>query len=101
MENFVIDVSNATKRSTIHDILTENLPFPEYYGRNLDALYDCLSTIFIGKEAEVLLVGFSKLPEDIFKYGQKIIKIFKLTASELSDSDNSKLIVREFDALIE
>ena len=30
-------------RRQVHDYLMERLPLPEYYGRNLDALYDCLT----------------------------------------------------------
>ena len=30
----------------VHDHLARELGFPEYYGHNLDALYDCLGDIF-------------------------------------------------------
>ena len=30
----------------VHDYLARELAFPEYYGHNLDALYDCLGDIF-------------------------------------------------------
>jgi ribonuclease inhibitor len=32
-------------RRQVHDYLMEVLPLPEYYGRNLDALYDCLTDL--------------------------------------------------------
>lgn len=28
-----------------HDYIAEKLHFPEYYGKNLDALYDCLTEL--------------------------------------------------------
>ena len=36
-------VGNDTR--AIHRILKETLGFPDYYGENLDALYDCLTDI--------------------------------------------------------
>lgn len=32
-------------RGQVHDYLKEMLHFPEWYGANLDALYDCLTSL--------------------------------------------------------
>ena len=32
-------------REEVHSYLKEKFAFPEYYGKNLDALYDCLTDI--------------------------------------------------------
>lgn len=37
--NMLVDAESA------HSYLAEELDFPEYYGRNLDALYDCLTDL--------------------------------------------------------
>ncbi|MBQ2831353.1 barstar family protein [Methanobrevibacter sp.] len=54
-----------------HDYLSEALNFPDYYGKNLDALYDCLCEI----EADIELVNANVVDEDI-------IDTFKDAASE-------------------
>ena len=36
---------NFKTRETAHTYLKEILHLPDYYGRNLDALYDCLCEI--------------------------------------------------------
>ncbi len=40
---YKLDFSGITSREELHDYLAKKLELPEYYGRNLDALYDCLS----------------------------------------------------------
>ena len=37
-----IDLSGITSRAVLHKIFQLHLDLPPYYGRNLDALSDCL-----------------------------------------------------------
>lgn len=54
-----------------HDYIAEALDFPDYYGKNLDALYDCLTEI----DCEIELINAEKVDKDI-------IDTFKDAASE-------------------
>ena len=42
---FRIDCASITDRKSFHSILVKTLSFPDWYGHNLDALYDCLTDI--------------------------------------------------------
>ena len=44
-----------------HDYLMEALELPDYYGKNLDALYDCLCEI----ECEIELINADEVGSDI------------------------------------
>lgn len=46
-----------------HDYLKDALNFPEYYGKNLDALYDCLCEI--GIETEIILINGDGVSKDL------------------------------------
>ena len=46
-----------------HDYLKEVLNFPDYYGKNLDALYDCLCDI--GIETDIILINSDCVSSDI------------------------------------
>ena len=46
-----------------HDYLKDALDFPDYYGKNLDALYDCLCEI--GVETEIVLINGEEVSSDI------------------------------------
>ena len=43
MEEKIIDCTRIHSREDLHAIFREALAFPEWYGDNLDALYDCLT----------------------------------------------------------
>ncbi|MDC7293620.1 MULTISPECIES: barstar family protein [unclassified Butyrivibrio] len=40
---FYIDMSEVTTKDELQDLLAKELPLPDYYGRNLDALHDILT----------------------------------------------------------
>lgn len=44
MKKVVLDGKKIIDRETLHKTLKKELRFPEYYGENLDALWDCLTT---------------------------------------------------------
>ena len=63
-----------TKKST-HLYLKRKLSFPAYYGKNLDALWDVLSTI--SDEIDLVLYNKEYLDENLGDYGNAIISVFK------------------------
>ena len=44
MKRALIDGRSCRDKQTLHRQLKDQLAFPDYYGNNLDALYDILST---------------------------------------------------------
>ena len=56
----ILDGELMTDRPTVHDLLSEKLAFPEYYGRNLDALYDCLTDL---RNIHLILENWQALPD--------------------------------------
>ena len=41
----VVSLDCTLELAELHDQLAEHLHFPEWYGKNLDALFDCLTTM--------------------------------------------------------
>lgn len=42
MKKIVVDGKDFENKEGLHDALKDKLDFPDYYGKNLDALWDCL-----------------------------------------------------------
>ena len=45
LKEYVIDCRRLADAAAAHAYLKELFSFPEYYGANLDALYDCLTEV--------------------------------------------------------
>ena len=50
----VLDFATLTTVDQVHDALARDLKLPAHYGRNLDALWDCLTTDVKGSVEIVL-----------------------------------------------
>lgn len=61
--NIVILDGKKIKLKT-HDYLIKKLGLPDYYGRNLDALYDCLTSI--GVKTEIHLINSNEISKDLY-----------------------------------
>ena len=70
MKQITLDGNILADAAQVHDYLKEVLNFPEYYGKNLDALYDCLTDI---NDTELIITA----PEEDGAVFQKILRIFK------------------------
>lgn len=45
MEGITLDISEVRAQRDFHDLVARVLEFPHYYGRNLDAFWDCLTEL--------------------------------------------------------
>lgn len=59
----IIELDGECIKKYSHEYLKEKLRFPDYYGKNLDALYDCLTDI--GVETEIHLKNSSLVSLDM------------------------------------
>lgn len=80
MNRVVVDGRISKDKKMFHQHLKEVFSFPEYYGCNLDALYDCL--LEITKETEIVLTYFDILEENLGQYAVSLFHTFKDAAEE-------------------
>ena len=77
---FILDGKAMTDRAAAHTHLAERLELPEYYGRNLDALYDVLMEL--GPGTEILLRSPGAVVESLGKYGEALLATMQEAAEE-------------------
>jgi ribonuclease inhibitor len=70
MKQIILNGNLLSDAATVHDYLMEMLEFPKYYGKNLDALYDCLTDL---EPVEITI----QLPEEDGAIFQKVLRVFK------------------------
>ena len=63
------DFERLSTADAVYDYLSEELSFPPYFGRNLDALHDCLTDI--GAPTRFILTGTDS------PCGQHFLRVFK------------------------
>lgn len=45
MNNITLKLDKFSKKEELHSYLKKKMKFPDYYGENMDALFDCLTDI--------------------------------------------------------
>lgn len=83
MKQIILDGNVLADAAKVHDYLMEMLDFPEYYGKNLDALHDCLTDL---ENLEIVITA----PEEDGAIFQRILRVFKAAENE---NDSIKLIL--------
>ena len=83
MKQIILDGNVLADAAKVHDYLMEMLDFPEYYGKNLDALHDCLTDL---EDIEITITA----PEEDGAIFQRILRVFKASENE---NDSIKLIL--------
>ena len=75
LNKVVIQGSKLTYKKKLHQILKQKLKFPDYYGENLDALWDCLTTD-IKLPLTIEWVDFQESKALLGDYAENTLEIF-------------------------
>ena len=75
MDTFVLDLTGVASLEDFHDRAAKVLDFPPYYGRNLDAFWDCI-TDFVGSTT-VQIVGLPSADTDLGGEIDRYVQLLK------------------------
>ncbi len=73
MQEVLIRGIDFETKEEIHEYLAEELGFPSYYGKNLDALYDCLTDI--SEETRIVIDTEEMENDDLADYLHRVAEV--------------------------
>ena len=103
-ELYVVDFRNVKYWMEVHPIIRDALNFPDYYGCNLDALWDCLTEMVITDEPiNILFLGIELIEEKFDDFAERMLETFQ-EAKHAYDDECAHLVhlyVQRGDQVIE
>lgn len=82
MRNIELDGRRMDTRAQAHAYLQKALALPDYYGKNLDALHDCLGEM---SGVAIDLHHAAALLNALGQYGRQLIAVFRQQAQQRDD----------------
>lgn len=90
MKYVVLNLSEAKTKDDIHDIIVRELAAPDYYGRNLDALHDVLTSQ--KEDIAIDIDGQECLADDLKEYVDRIQKVIKAASDETAGNSAGRVL---------
>ena len=75
MQEITLDFTECKYIVQLYDILQEGFHFPEWFGRNLDALWDLLR-YYDGPPIIVKIKGIETIPKDLRSHMDEVLDVF-------------------------
>ncbi|WP_304964863.1 barstar family protein [uncultured Oscillibacter sp.] len=80
MAEIVLDGLELRSLEEVHDRFAQALALPEWYGRNLDALFDCLTDL--KAPVTVRLLHQETLEDRLDRRGRALVRLLRRAAAE-------------------
>lgn len=75
MNEIILDFSGIKSLWTLHEYFKEIFQLPEYYGRNMDALWDCL-LYYYDEPTTIILKHLEKIPSEMSEAVETMLALF-------------------------
>ena len=80
---FIIDLDGVSSEEDVQERIMEALPLPDYYGGNLDALYDVLTEM--GDGWHITIANREGVDEEVEEYVEEMIQVFEDASGVVED----------------
>ena len=90
MKEITLVFSGAKTYWLLHEYLKQSFELPNYYGRNLDALWDCLYCCY-DRNTTIRLKNLSKIPGELDEEVRLLLELFR----DLNAEDGVVILVED------
>ena len=85
IKRILLEVSGCSSWDELHETIKQAFDFPEYYGKNLDALWDCLWETFVKKQQwEISICGAKQMSPELQPYMREVMAVFRQAEREFA-----------------
>jgi ribonuclease inhibitor len=92
MNYITLDFAGINTLWKLHEHLRSTFQLPEYYGRNMDALWDCLHCAF-DAPTTIILKNLDQIPSAMQEAAETMLKLFR----DLEREDEEVTVIVETD----
>ncbi len=78
MKKITLNAKKMKTREKAHEYMARKCGFPDYYGKNLNATYDCLTSM---ADTEITIKHAELLTENLEDYGEQLLCVFSDAAN--------------------
>lgn len=89
-EKYTIDFSKVEQYLEIHFVIKEALGFPDYYGCNWSAFWDCLTDMY-GTPIHIEIHGFYVIERNFGDAAKKMVGIFRRFKHNYNDKYSNEI----------
>lgn len=103
-EKYILDFTQVNNWKDIQIILAKEFDFPDYYGCNWDAFWDCIVDLLLSnKDLNIEIIGLDKIYSDYKKDVDILIELLKDLKHIYNDkyADVVKIVIHHGDSKVE
>ena len=82
-DEYIVDLGGAGTEEEVQERLMESLPLPDYYGGNLDALYDVLTEM--GDGWHIIILNADDVDDEVRQYVEDMKNVFEDASAVAGD----------------
>ena len=75
-KKYTVDFTNVNHYLEMHAVIWKSLNFPDYYGCNWSAFWDCLTDMY-GDPIHIEILGLDVVERKFGDYAEKLLEIFR------------------------
>ncbi len=90
MNTITLDFSGVKSYWELHEYLKETFQLPDYYGHNMDALWDCLYCCY-DHSITIVLKNLSAIPKDLTPEIEIMLELFR----DLVRKDGVNIVIEQ------